>query len=209
METLKKQLATVEIDTLEEVVQQLAQQIEEQSKQLAQEKAVGDKLNQSIELTKAQLSQVTEQLAKLAVKQMKTEAKIQDLLAEQEYFNSADEGVSFAQQQVEYEEYKTIVATYQEDQLITKAKLAQLESVDLSVEVPGDTHLAEQIAQGKQVIEEQQTALYKIQEQQENNQAIVTEFAALYQTSQKQLDELAQLQQLSQTINGENVKKSV
>lgn len=209
METLKKQLATVEIDTLEEVVQQLAQQIEEQSKQLAQEKAVGDKLNQSIELTKAQLSQVTEQLAKLAVKQMKTEAKIQDLLAEQEYFNSADEGVSFAQQQVEYEEYKTIVATYQEDQLITKAKLAQLESVDLSVEVPEDTHLAEQIAQGKQVIEEQQTALYKIQEQQENNQAIVTEFAALYQTSQKQLDELAQLQQLSQTINGENVKKSV
>ncbi|MFB8538605.1 AAA family ATPase [Enterococcus thailandicus] len=207
METLKKQLATVEIDTLEEVVQQLAQQIEEQSKQLAQEKAVGDKLNQSIELTKAQLSQVTEQLAKLAVKQMKTEAKIQDLLAEQEYFNSADEGVSFAQQQVEYEEYKTIVATYQEDQLITKAKLAQLESVDLSVEVPEDTHLAEQIAQGKQVIEEQQTALYKIQEQQENNQAIVTEFAALYQTSQKQLDELAQLQQLSQTINGENVKK--
>lgn len=207
METLRKQLATVEIDTLEEVVQQLAQQIEEQSKQLAQEKVVGEKLNQSIELTKAKLSQLTEQLEKLAAKQMKTETKIQNLLAEQTYFDSADAGVIFAQQQVEYEEYKTIVATYQEEKLITKAKLAQLESVDLSVEVPEDTHLAEQIAQGKQVIEEQQTALYKIQEQQENNQAIVTEFLALYQTSQEQLNELAQLQQLSQTINGENVKK--
>ncbi|MBO0480845.1 AAA family ATPase [Candidatus Enterococcus courvalinii] len=207
METLKQQLATVDINTLEEVVQQLAQQIEEQSKQLAQEKAAGEKINQSIALTQAQLSQLTEQLEKLVAKQMKTQAKIQGLLAEQAYFDSADAGVAFAQQQVEYEEYKTSVATYQEEQLITKAKLAQLESVDLSAEMPEDAHLAEQIAQGKQVIEEQQTALYKIQEQQENNQAIVMEFLALYQTSQEQLDELAQLQQLSQTINGENVKK--
>lgn len=207
LETLKQQLATVDIDTLEETVQRLAQQIEEQSEQLAQEKVAGEKIDQSIALTQAQLSQLMEQLEKLVAKQMKTQTKIQDLLAEQEYFDSADAGVAFAQQQVEYEEYKTIVTTYQEEQLITKAKLAQLESVDLSAEMPEDAHLAEQIAQGKQLIEEQQTALYKIQEQQENNQAIVTEFLALYQTSQEQLDELAQLQQLSQTINGENVKK--
>ena len=41
-----------------------------------------------------------------------------------------------------------------------------------------------------------------------DNQQIIEEFSSIYQTSQKQLDELIELQQLAQTINGENPRKT-
>ena len=60
----------------------------------------------------------------------------------------------------------------------------------------------------KEEVTKQQESCYRWQEQKNQNQQIIEEFSSIYQTSQKQLDELIELQQLAQTINGENPRKT-
>lgn len=205
---LNRQLNDQQADSLEEEAQQLAQQVEVKTRQLANETAAGTELNQQVQVLEAQLQSIHLQQEKAAVKIQKEQQKIEEQLSSQTRFSTQEEICTFGQQQAYYEEAVKAVARYHEDALVTATRLSQLENVHFEEETQDMEQLSSQLDMIREEVNLQQERVYKLQEQKESNQKIYQEFAAIYQASQQQLDELIQMQQLSQTINGENPRKT-
>ena len=100
------------------------------------------------------------------------------------------------------------VTSYHEEQLVTADRLRQLENIQLTETFPDTEEISQQLEEIRRMIEIKQEKIYGLQEQKISNQKIYDECLSIYHTSQTKLDELTQLQQLSQTFNGENPKKT-
>ena len=107
-----------------------------------------------------------------------------------------------------YQHNRQAIASYEEERLIVEDRLTQLESFPLKETLPDLNKLKQELSELKSKITKQQENYYRLYEQERTNQKIIEEFSDIYQASQEQLDELIQLQQLSQTINGENPRKT-
>ena len=116
--------------------------------------------------------------------------------------------MAFAKQTVEYQEKSQLVNAYEKERLIVEDRLSQLNHVALAETLPDLEQLEQQLDELKAAVQTQQKHCYHLQEQEQQNQQIIEEFSSIYQASQEQLDELIQLQQLSQTMNGENPRKT-
>ncbi len=165
-------------------------------------------LLQDLHMLRTQLDLQQEQIEKTDEKIEKEQQRIAEKLETQSYFSTTEEVCAFAQQQAQYEENQRIITTYHEAQLVTADRLRQLENIQLTEIVPDTEEISQQLEEIREMIETKQEKIYSLQEQKINNQKIYDECLSIYHTSQTQLDELTQLQQLSQTFNGENPKKT-
>ncbi|HAQ4672105.1 TPA: SMC family ATPase [Enterococcus faecium] len=208
IKSLEKQLQDTDSNCLEEEIRQLEKQLEEDSKQLAAEQKAGMQLLQDLHMLRTQLDLQQEQIEKIDEKIEKEQQRIAEKLESQSYFSTTEEVCAFAQQQAQYEENQRIITTYHEAQLVTADRLRQLENIQLTEIVPDTKEISQQLEEIREMIETKQEKIYSLQEQKINNQKIYDECLSIYHTSQTQLDELTQLQQLSQTFNGENPKKT-
>ncbi|MBF8808541.1 MAG: SMC family ATPase [Enterococcus lacertideformus] len=206
--SLSKQLENTDIQNLAEDVKQLEEAISLKEKWLAEEQEMGISFSQEMKLLQAQQVILREQQTKNTKKLRLIQEKISSKLMEQVYFEDTKEVLIFAKQTAEYKQNCQLIAKYEEERLIIEDRLSQLERIPLEIALPELSKLQQQLAELKKTISEQQESCYRLYEQNNNNQKIVEEFSSIYQASQEQLDELVQLQQLSQTINGENPRKT-
>ncbi len=206
--TLTKQLEGQNTQTLIEDVNQLEENVAMKAQWLAEEKKKELHFSQEISLLKAQMANIHEQQAKIENKIQRIQEQISAKIKEQAYFKEADEVLAFAKQTVEYQEKSQLVNTYEKERLIVEDRLSQLNHVALAETLPDLEQLEQQLDELKAAVQTQQEHCYHLQEQEQQNQQIIEEFSSIYQASQEQLDELIQLQQLSQTMNGENPRKT-
>lgn len=206
--SLSKQLEGRDIHTLADDVKQLEKSISVKSEWLATEKEMEITFSQEIKLLQAQHKNIQEQQIKNIQKIHLLQEKISQKFMEQNYFKQEDEVLAFVKQTAEYKQNCQLIATYEEERLIVEDRLSQLESIPLKETIPDLIKLKQEIAELKNEIARQQENCYRLSEQEHNNQKIIEEFSDIYRASQEQLDELIQLQQLSQTINGENPRKT-
>lgn len=206
--SLAKQLEKIDTYTLLADVKYLEEQVTLKANWLLKEKEQGLSYSQEINLLKIQLETVHEQQKKNSQKVETIQVTIADKLKEQDYFKEAEEIISFVQQTATYNEVIQITDAYEEERLIVEDRLAQLATVSLEEELQDLNGLKEQLEMIKEKVSKQQESCYRWQEQKNQNQQVSEEFSLIYQTSQKQLDELIELKQLAQTINGENPRKT-
>ena len=208
LNSLKKQLGDKDIQNLVDDVKQLEENVSMKAKWLAEEKEKAILLSQEIKLLQAQQENIHEQQTRNIQKLQLLQEKITQKLLEQTYFKQEDEIRSFAQQTDMYQHNRQAIASYEEERLIVEDRLTQLESFPLKETLPDLNKLKQELSELKSKITKQQENYYRLYEQERTNQKIIEEFSDIYQASQEQLDELIQLQQLSQTINGENPRKT-
>lgn len=206
--TLTKQLEGQNTQTLIEDVNQLEENVAMKAQWLAEEKTKELRFSQEISLLKAQMANIHEQQAKIENKIQRIQEQISAKIKEQAYFKEADEVLAFAKQTVEYQEKSQLVNAYEKERLIVEDRLSQLNHVALAETLPDLEQLEQQLDELKAAVQTQQEHCYHLQEQEQQNQQIIEEFSSIYQASQEQLDELIELQQLSQTMNGENPRKT-
>ncbi|MGX7174247.1 AAA family ATPase [Enterococcus ratti] len=205
---LSKQLGTCNIQTLAEDIKRLEKDISTKEKWLTKENEMGTSFSQEIALLQAQLETIREQQAKNIKKLQSIQERISLKLIKQDYFKCADDVLLFAGKTSEYKQKRQLIAAYEEERLIVKDRLNQLKMLSLEGTLPDLNQLKQQIVKLKEEIARQQEICYCLHEQKNKNQQIIEEFSTIYQESQEQIDELIQLQQLSQTINGENSRKT-
>ena len=206
--SLNNQLSGIETNTLEEEVAGLETQIQNEVDKLTKEKSRGDALKQKIAVLESQVATLLQQSKKTSSQIEQEQEKIDHYLSQQNYFATQAEIMERLNQKVVYEQDKKVVSEYQEQQLITTTRLNQLKNVQFDETIQSLEEISSQIDSVKSTIENQQAMIYRLQEQYKHNQKIMTDFTLRYKKSQQQLDELVQLQQLSQTMNGENPKKT-
>ena len=206
--SLAKQLEKIDTHTLSADVKYLEEQIASKTQRLSKEMEQGLSYSQEINLLKTQLDTIHEQQKKNDQKLESVQEKISEKMKEQDYFKETEEILSFVQQEEVYNEAVQATDTYEEERLIVEDRLAQLATISLEEELQDLNDLKEQLERIKEEVTKQQESCYRWQEQKNQNQQIIEEFSSIYQTSQKQLDELIELQQLAQTINGENPRKT-
>lgn len=206
--SLAKQLEKIDTHTLSADVKYLEEQVTLKTNWLSKEKEQGLSYSQEISLLKMQLETVHEQQKKNSQKVETIQVTIADKLKEQDYFKEAEEIISFVQQTATYNEAIQITDAYEEERLIVEDRLAQLATISLEEELQDLNGLKEQLEMITEKVSKQQESYYHLQAQKNQNQQVSEEFSLIYQTSQKQLDELIDLKQLTQTINGENPRKT-
>ncbi len=206
--SLASQLKEIDRHMLRDDVKRLEEQVASKTTWLAEEKERGVEYSQEIKLLNTQLETVLEQLEKNSQKLESIQEKIAKKMQEQVYFSRVDEILSFVQQETVYKEAIKEIEAYEEERLILEDRLAQLTSISLEEELQDLSELKEQLETIEKEVTNQQEICYRWQEQRNHNQQIIEEFSSLYQASQEQLDELIELQQLAQTINGENPRKT-
>lgn len=206
--SLTKQLEKIDTHTLSADVKYLEEQIASKTQRLSKEMEQGLSYSQEINLLKTQLDTIHEQQKKNDQKLESVQEKISEKMKEQDYFKETEEILSFVQQEEVYNEAVQTTDAYEEERLIVEDRLAQLATISLEEELQDLNDLKEQLERIKEEVTKQQESCYRWQEQKNQNQQIIEEFSSIYQTSQKQLDELIELQQLAQTINGENPRKT-
>ena len=96
--------------------------------------------------------------------------------------------------------------SYQEKLQFTQKRLAQLQEVK-DKERPELEKIQEKYQQLNNQVDHSQHALYQKEAEQKNNETLIEEMENLYNKGLKKANELAELQQLSETMNGNNVKK--
>lgn len=206
--SLAKQLENIDIHTLPADVKYLEEQIALKTQWLSKEKDQGLSYSQEINLLKTQLDTIHEQQRKNGQKLENIQAKIAEKMKEQDYFKETEEILTFVQQEAVYNEAVQVTDAYVEERLIVEDRLAQLAMIPLEEELQDLDELNKQLERIKEEVAKQQESCYRWQEQKKQNRQVSEEFSTIYQTSQKQLDELIELQQLAQTINGENPRKT-
>lgn len=206
--SLAKQLEKIDTHTLSADVKYLEEQIASKTQRLSKEMEQGLSYSQEINLLKTQLDTIHEQQKKNDQKLESVQEKISEKMKGQDYFKETEEILSFVQQEEVYNEAVQTTDAYEEERLIVEDRLAQLATISLEEELQDLNDLKEQLERIKEEVTKQQESCYRWQEQKNQNQQIIEEFSSIYQTSQKQLDELIELQQLAQTINGENPRKT-
>ena len=205
---MAKQLEKIDTHTLSADVKYLEEQIASKTQRLSKEMEQGLSYSQEINLLKTQIDTIHEQQKKNDQKLESIQEKISEKMKEQDYFKETEEILSFVQQEEVYNEAVQVTNAYEEERLIVEDRLAQLATISLEEELQDLNDLKEQLERIKEEVTKQQESCYRWQEQKNQNQQIIEEFSSIYQTSQKQLDELIELQQLAQTINGENPRKT-
>ena len=194
--SLAKQLEKIDTHTLSADVKYLEEQIASKTQRLSKEMEQGLSYSQEINLLKTQLDTIHEQQKKNDQKLESVQEKISEKMKEQDYFKETEEILSFVQQEEVYNEAVQATDTYEEERLIVEDRLAQLATISLEEELQDLNDLKEQLERIKEEVTKQQESCYRWQEQKNQNQQIIEEFSSIYQTSQKQLDELIELQQL-------------
>ncbi|MBO0461671.1 SMC family ATPase [Enterococcus sp. DIV1298c] len=205
---LSQQLGTENIDTLAKEADQLVEQVVVNKKDLEVQLTQGEKLQQESAILTTKIDTLTEQIAKTTAQVEKEQRKITGFLEQHSDFSSQEAVAALLQDTATYEHAKTMIKEYQTKQLVLSTRLEQLKHVTFDENPQDLTVLSEQIEKIKQAIEEQQQLIYHLQQEHRNNQRVMVEYTTSYQNSQEQLDELVELQQLSQTMNGENPKKT-
>lgn len=100
------------------------------------------------------------------------------------------------------------VKQYQQDLYATQQRLATLEQRLADAEPFDSEVLSEQCQQLEATREQMQEQIIQKQEKRRNNQLIYQELHMIYAQNVQAMDQLSQLQQLAETINGENSKKT-
>ncbi|OTP28506.1 AAA family ATPase [Enterococcus mundtii] len=208
MAGLSQQLGTEDIDALAKEADQLAEQSSKSKQELEEQVAQGEKLQQESAVLTTKIETLTEQIEKTTAQFEKEQRKISSFLEQHTDFSSQEAIAALLKETVTYENRKTTIKEYQTKQLVLSTRLEQLEHVTYDEKSQDLTVLNERIEKIKQHIEEQQQLIYHLQQEYKTNQKVIMAFTTSYQNSQEQLDELIQLQQLSQTMNGENPKKT-
>lgn len=97
---------------------------------------------------------------------------------------------------------------YQQDLYAIQQRLSTIDQRLAKEEEIDSDQLADRCQQLQAELEQQQEQVIQKQEKMRNNQQIYQELQKLYTQNVQALDQLSQLQQLAETINGENSKKT-
>lgn len=205
---LKVQVGERTLSEIQAWVNQHQVEYNESKQNLDAELKHGQTVENKLERVQAEKKQKQEQLEETIKKIEEINDQIHSLLKKQKYFTSLLEINQFFIDYPNIEKTKQEVKAFQDERMIVTSKITQLEELGLPKQKHDLDALNEQINQQNQVIIEKQERCTQLKEQAKNNQRTSDHYQEIYQSAQQKLENLSELKQLSQTMNGENLRKT-
>lgn len=203
---LKKQFGQTSSEQIEVTFAQIVDELANVTQWLDADQAEGQRLEKEAVVLLERKAGLARQL--LASEQLLAEQK----LTLQQLLRQYPAGTTEASLQGEQNSFDQImvleqqVQAYREREQFLTTRLAQEEDLK-DREMPDLTHLKTLFEQAKNAFVAQQKHVLQLNEQWQHNATLVQQVQALYDQTQAAFCELAELEQLSQTIRGDNLQR--
>lgn len=204
--SLKDQLSGQNCDEINETVSQLEKMQEKQRQQLQEDQA----LQQSLREEELLLTEQEKSLQQFLKENEQAWQKAQDRLASA--LAKADQSISYMRSLLpelsKKQQIAEYIAKFNEESVFVDKKIAELNAVLAEKNKVDIQELEAQCEQLEDFVLQKQEELFQLKESCRQNQQLHEELQQLYQKNTEQLMETSRLQQLAETVNGENVKKT-
>lgn len=120
---------------------------------------------------------------------------------------NAEQTADYLRQEKAAQDWQKQITAFEQESALLVQKLAELRQLTANQQPPSLSTIKEEYQKTSLIVEEQQRAFYQNAERQKQQQSLLETAVALYSDSQAQLTALSELQQLSQTVNGDNPQK--
>lgn len=205
IKTLQKQLENRTYEDLLNEQTDLQQQVSQHQKRLTEFHHLGEELNRTFISLNERQQQQTQQLQAVIAKEQEQATNLQQALQMSD-FASEEEMRSASEEIDSLPSLQEQVTAYNQERAVIERRLQDL--AQLIVEpVPNITQLQAQYNLAEEQVTDLQTQVIQQAEVIQSNRQLLEELENLAQQSSAQLTEMMQLQQLSQTLNGDNPEK--
>lgn len=205
-DTLKGQLSYQNTEDLEKQKSQLEEEITTIQKKIDQYKQEEEKIQTDLTTLNERNSQYQQQVRRSQEKRNGIKQKLDQAIQKSSFVSSEEEMRQLLPELKQLESLREIIEQDQNEREYTKKRLHELK--DFKEKVRPDLKNLEKKRQDAEEKEASvQTSLIQKQEVLRSNQKIMADFQQLYATNQNEMENMSQIKQLAETMNGDNLER--
>lgn len=207
-QSLAKQTEEGSYQQLTQESERLKESIQQLENNLMSYEQEGQMLRETLLRLNEQIQGLEEQITNQIDEEMNIRASLEKRIIDSPFIDEESELLALLEEVEVLETIQQTIHQYEEDQAVLKSQHQTISQQIGEKDLPELSVIQLEWEEKKQQMLESQKRVVQAQEQWQRNEEYRQQLAALYEKSQKQLDEISLFQQLAQTINGENAFKT-